>query len=114
MSTPSKTPVEQREHWRTEAIPFATLTAVATQQLFSGLCAFVGFALLETTGAAAADIEIFDGADAGGTSLAPISLSSGQSIRDFFGLDGPICSQGIAVKVSVGSVRGSIYIKRPL
>lgn len=90
------------------ALPFGptggTLQVTANQGIL------MGFAAIETTGAASATFDIIDGGDANGPSLLPVSLQPGQSTRDTFSSWGVWIQRGLTVKVSAGSVRGILYV----
>jgi hypothetical protein len=71
----------------------------------------MGWSLRETTGAATATVEVFDGQDTTGQLLASISLNPGQSIRDWLGPGGLETDIGVFVSVLSGSVRGAIWVR---
>lgn len=69
-----------------------------------------GWAVLETTGAAGALIELFDGSDVNSPSIVPIALKAGESSRDWLGAPGITLDRGLFVSVLSGTVRGSVWI----
>lgn len=71
-----------------------------------------GYALRETTGAAAATVIIRNGTDATGEELVPVTLTAGESARDWFGARGPSFDQGVFVDVLSGSVAGAIFLRK--
>src|SRR4051794_30754957 len=73
----------------------------------------LGFALLETTGAAAAVVDLVDGADDNAPSLVPVSLAAGQSTRDTYSSWGVWIQRGLRLKVTSGTVRGVAYVILP-
>ena len=89
---------------------FPTLAAGATLQVYSRQARLYGWAILEATGSAAAEVVIYDGFDANGPILADITLAADQSTRDYFGYSGLWADAGIFVKCVSGSVRGTVWI----
>lgn len=69
-----------------------------------------GFGLRETTGTAAARVDVYNGNDTGGILIAPIDLNPGQSVRDVLGPSGVGCDMGVFVNIVSGSVAGSIWV----
>jgi hypothetical protein len=63
----------------------------------------------ETTGAATAEIRLFDGSSAGGASIADITLAAGQSTRDWLGHDGLPYETGLFLQVVSGTVNGQVF-----
>lgn len=96
-------------HRHAEPVSFPATTT--TQKLLGGPCLIMGWWLLETTGSAAATAELFDGQDTTGQSAVVISLSSGQSTRDWNSPDGIICYRGVFLNVISGSVRGGVWLR---
>lgn len=71
-----------------------------------------GWSFLETTGAAVALIELWDGGASGGETVATIALAAGASAdRPCPGL-GILIRSGLTVNVLAGSVRGSVWVAR--
>lgn len=70
-----------------------------------------GWGWLNTSTTDRADLELHDGPI--GPLIVPISLSPGQSTRDWLGLIGIGCVRGVTVKVTAGTVEGSLWF-RPL
>lgn len=68
-----------------------------------------GWSFLETTGAGPATVQLLDGAGIGGTDVVDISLSAGQSTRDWLGAPGIRLQTGLFLRVVTGSVQGSIW-----
>lgn len=77
----------------------------------SGTWEVHGWAFIETGGVAPVNFELFDGFDTGGQSIIPFSLGAGQSVRDWLGRDGIFLYGGLFVNVTVGSVRGTIWMR---
>lgn len=84
-------------------------TAVSVPFAFAGGLAIGGWSFTETTGAAAASLELWDGGAQGGTSVAIINLGPGESIRDLMPGLGVIVRSNLQINVTAGSVRGSIW-----
>lgn len=71
-----------------------------------------GWSFVETTGTAAASMQLVDGQVNTGDVLAEITLDPGASIRD---TTGPWCleaGRGVFVAVLSGSVRGTVWAAR--
>lgn len=69
---------------------------------------YVGFSIRETSGATGAVVRIFDNATvAAGTVLDEISLTAGESAREYYPLGGVKAANGIYVQVA-GAVTGSV------
>jgi hypothetical protein len=69
-----------------------------------------GWALKETTGAAAAELDIYNGADASGDDVIPVVFSAGQSTRDWFGPQGLALSIGYFPVLVSGAIAGTVFI----
>ena len=70
-----------------------------------------GWAVVESSGAASATFDVIDGVDAAtGTVLVPISLTMGQSTRDFLGAAPIHVQTGITIGNVVGAVRGALFV----
>jgi hypothetical protein len=90
------------------AFQFAALSASAQIQV--GDFYLAGFSLLETTGAAGALVELFDGSDTNSPSVAPIALKASESTREWFGVPGITLDRGLFLSVLSGAVRGSVWL----
>lgn len=64
----------------------------------------------ESTGAASAQLQVIDGADATGQELATITLQANESVREGVGNRGLYCTRGVFVRVLSGSVRGTVGV----
>lgn len=71
-----------------------------------------GWSFREVTGAASADIQIMDGTQNTGDTLAEITLSPGESIRDDTGAYPLLAERGVFLQVNAGTVRGSVWARR--
>lgn len=87
----------------------------ATASQLAGTAALVGgsgcitwHSLYETTGLAAASVKIHDGPASNGQELAYVTLSAGQSTRDFIALHALPFVDGLFVDVVTGAASGSI------
>jgi len=79
------------------------------QQIASGDVYLAGWSFRETTGAAAALVELFDGSNTGGVMIATIGLAAGESIRDTVGGHLLVVRNGLFVSVPSGIVTGSLW-----
>jgi hypothetical protein len=77
----------------------------------SGGLRLMGFASRESAAiAAVAKFAIVNGATAnGGTVVAPINLAPGESAREWYGPGGILCTSGISIDVSSGTVDVELY-----
>jgi|GEM_PF-6712720 hypothetical protein len=71
-----------------------------------------GFSVRETTGAAAALVKLHDGADIGGDLVMTISLSAGESARDWFWPGGISLTYGLFCEVTTGAIEGVAYLSQ--
>lgn len=71
-----------------------------------------GFSVRETTGAGPALVMLHDGADIGGDLVMTISLSAGESARDWFWPGGISLTYGLFVEVATGSIEGVAYLSQ--
>lgn len=72
-----------------------------------------GWSFVESTGAAAAQFEIWDGGALGGETVAVVSLDIGKSCdRSMPGL-GLLVRSNLSINVIAGSIRGSVWVARP-
>ena len=95
-----------------EQITAIAVPATTTNRLFAlGPVQLMGWALVETTGAAVAAAELYDGNDATGQSLLPVTFQANESVRDWFGTQGILCQRGLYLNVTAGSVRGTLFVK---
>lgn len=69
-----------------------------------------GWALYEPTGAAAAMCAIYDGSGNTGQRLAVVTLTAGQSVRDYVPHGGLYVCRGLAVVVTSGQVDGELWV----
>lgn len=94
--------------WRpVRSFPFGPLTA--NLDAFGRGTLLLGCSLIETTGAATAELVIRDGNDANGAPVAFFSLLAAQSIRDNFGSEGVYCEAGPFLNIVAGSVQGALW-----
>lgn len=94
----------------TKPYPF-TLNA-AGEPITQRFAELMGYSMIESTGAAAATVNIYNGADASGQLVATIALASGASTTKHFGDLGVECDTGLYVDVATGSVKGSIWFRQ--
>lgn len=105
MSAPRGLPLDWYPIWAISA------PATTTSYPFFGRGGrLYGWAFQETTGAAPATFELFDGTGSGGQSILPATLTVNQSFRDIWGKPGIEIRTGLFMNVTAGSVRGSVYV----
>lgn len=68
-----------------------------------------GWSFVETTGSAAAQVRVIDGGNSGGLEIVNITLSAGQSTRDWLAKPGLRFRSGIYIDIVAGSIQGSIW-----
>lgn len=68
-----------------------------------------GWSLVETTNAAVATVELWDGSVNGGGTLAVINLAAGQSLTKSMPGLGLVLRSGLFLNVTAGTVRGAIW-----
>ena len=88
-------------------IPIPTTTTDLS--LLGGASVLTGWSFIETTGAAAAELQLFDGSSTTGALITDISLTQGQSTRDLMCANGVQIRFGLFMHVVAGSVRGSVW-----
>lgn len=82
----------------------------ADQSVRAGPCHYVGFAIYETTGSAAATVLIYDNPSvAAGILLDIVKFAAGESVREFYP-GGVRAVAGIYVHVVTGAVAGSVRV----
>jgi hypothetical protein len=85
-------------------------TASATGQVVAGECLFVGFSFAETTSAASATVDVFDGSNTGGQKIIRVTLDPGQSRSDDLPRPGVHCEVGLFVNVVAGTIDGEVWV----
>jgi hypothetical protein len=90
-----------------------TFPATGSQKVLGPGSLLMGWALLETGGVAGATVEVWDGQDATGQLLVPITLLAGQSTRDWLAGDGVLSQSGLFLNVVSGTVRGVVWVRLP-
>lgn len=90
-----------------QKLPFAATTTDLT--LYTGTGVLLGWSFTETTGSAAAELTLNDGADDTCPEFFDITLSSGQSTRDYPPGNGLMIYTGLFLEVVSGSVKGTIW-----
>lgn len=91
-------------------IPVPIAATAAGLAITARPCRLYGWSLVETTGAAIAACDLIDGGAAAGTEITPITLSAGQSTRDWLGRPGLLVQSGLFLNVTAGTVRGAVWI----
>lgn len=91
-------------------IPFGPLTNAGVTLSGRG-CYLAGWSLIETTGAAAAEVDIFDGHDATGVAVAFVSMTASQSTRESLAHPGIALESGLFVVVLAGgTAKGVLWV----
>jgi hypothetical protein len=87
------------------------MPAASGQLINTGGCLTL-HASLETTGSAAATYRLWDGTSNASTGklVLPVSLTAGQSTRDFFGLHIVKFTTGLYYELVSGSVQGNVAV----
>lgn len=73
----------------------------------------MGWAVVENTGTARAQVNIIDGLDTTGTIIAPITLAAGESTRDYLPGQGVHAKVGVYAHVVSGQVTGAVWVRVP-
>ena len=82
----------------------------ASRVLFGPGALVAGWALMETSGTAPASLVLVNGQDATGTIVVPVTLTAGQSTRDYLAGGGVLFDSGVFLRVVSGSVSGSVWV----
>lgn len=98
------------EHERYQVVKVGWAATSASQQLALLVDRIMFWSFLETTGTTRATVRLRDGADANAAVIVPISLSAGESTRDWLGPQGIPCKAGVYLEVVSGSVEGNIVV----
>lgn len=89
--------------------PIPVPASATSRVLATGLWIVTGWSFKETTGGAAATLELYDGRDLNSTQIAEINLSAGESTRDLTAGNGIACQTGIYVARLTGTFKGSVW-----
>jgi hypothetical protein len=89
---------------------YDSLDASAAGQIVSGHAVLGGFSFTESSGAAPATIELFDGFTTGSQRLFRRTLDPGQSFSDWPSGPGVHCRRGIFLNVIAGTIVGTVYV----
>lgn len=94
-----------------EAAPVLPVSIPTGQSgvVLGGPLLLFGWSLRESTGAAPAQLDVYDGADQTGQPVATVTLAAGESTRDWLGLPGLYCRRGVFVNAVAGSVAGAVW-----
>lgn len=90
-------------------VPIGTKTAGSS--ILSTAADLIGWSLKETTGAAAATVNIYNGTSNKGTLVAALAIPSGSTDRYSLDMFGVYCDSGIYLDVVSGSVTGSVWAR---
>lgn len=88
--------------------------AVRPDSKVFGYVILMGYSVAESTGGAAAELDLYDGQDATGLLALPIPLGAGQGTEDWFGPQGVHFRIGVFPVVASGAVKGSLWIAQPI
>jgi hypothetical protein len=91
------------------AVPFGPTGASFLP--LTGDVLLAGWSVAESTGAAVASLDIFDGTDATGSLLASIRLAANESVQDSLPQPGVDAKVGLFVRVNAGSVIGALWLR---
>jgi hypothetical protein len=89
------------------ALPIATRTTDLA--LTGGLTIVRGWSFVETTGGAPAALELYDGSGINGALIVAITLSQGESTRDWLSGSGIAAMGGLYLHLVTGSIKGAIW-----
>lgn len=108
MNDPSATTfaVEISGPVRPVSVPVTTTDATP----FKTSACLYGWSFVETTGAAGAQVDLYDGADESGQYIGSVMLASGASDTQLPGQVPLQIRTGLYVKVVSGSVKGAVYV----
>jgi len=73
---------------------------------------FCGWSLRNLSASTLATLDIYDGTDASGTSIFPVTLQSNESSREWFYPGGVLFKNGIYVNVTAQEVKGAVLFRR--
>jgi hypothetical protein len=76
----------------------------------TGYVVLMGFAVAESSGTAAAELDIYNGTDTNGQLTHPITLDAGESTSEWYGPQGIEMAIGVYPVIAVGSVKGTVWI----
>lgn len=94
--------------WAPTTLPFAAISA--SQPLITRNCRLYGWSVIESTGAAPAEIDLYDGGSNNGNLIAAIPLLTGVASQEWFGAPGLSIEGGVYAQMVSGSVRGAIWM----
>lgn len=94
-----------------QVLPVPVVAQANSKQLWGKECHLMGWSFVESTGAAAATVWLYDGQDATGSVVAVIPLAAGASSSLSTGLLGIACRGGLYMAVKAGSVTGATWVR---
>lgn len=103
--------VEEVRQWRVVPVPFTDVTT--SVQITTMQCRVLSYNLQESSGTAAAQVDIIDGTSTTGIRLARINLATSESKEGDFDPPYVPSSGGLFVYVRAGSVTGTVVIAIP-
>jgi len=107
--------VRSRNAVRLSGAEYRSLVAVSGGpgvRVMSSPGRIAGFSVRETTGAAPALVKLHDGPDIGGDLVMTISLSAGESARDWFWPGGISLTYGLFAEIATGAIEGVAYLSQ--
>lgn len=76
----------------------------------TGYVVLMGFAVKESSGTAAAEVDIYNGTDNKGLLTLPVTLTASQSTSEWYGPNGLEMSEGLFVVIASGAATGTLWI----
>lgn len=70
-----------------------------------------GYALRNVSTSVTAAMDLYDGGDASGSPIFPLTFAASESIGDWFGDQGIWMQNGLYANVTSGEVRGSVFYR---
>lgn len=92
------------------ARPVPVPATTASRLIYGRGAVVMGWSFVESTGAATARVNLYNGHDATGTLVVPISLLAAESTRDYLSPAGVYFDSGVWLEVVTGSITGSVWV----
>lgn len=83
---------------------------VPVLSVLGGHVILYGYSLKESTGAATAELDLYDGTSTASLLAVPITLGAGMSTEEWFGPQGVHFRNGLMPSLASGAVVGSLFI----
>jgi hypothetical protein len=107
VSSPFDGPTPGRGALTLPGVVSKPLSFAASGSVTRGRVVLIGWTISETTGAAGATVEVWDGAGTNGQRIARRTLIAGESITDL--LPNVRARNGVFVNVAAGAASGELY-----